>query len=109
MPPFAHTGLTFCATFACIALGLYWMPDEGRRAALQWLSIGIAVLLGLAVIAAVATAWRQRRAAYREARAIRALAKRHPDTTITPLSNGRFLLTDLASGRALGDVDANGR
>jgi len=109
MPPFVQTGMTVCASAACFALGLYWMPDEGRRVALQWLAFGIAVLLGMAVMAAVASAWRQRRAAYREACVVRPLAKQHPDTAITPLSNGRFLLTDLATGRALGDVDASGR
>jgi len=71
----------------------------------------VVVLLGMAVFGVIYF-WiderreerrEQRAAAVRRARRM-AIEAQHPGTRVTPLSGGRWLLTDLATGKTVGEI-----
>lgn len=93
-----------------LGLGFYWIPHKPDVRTLLWVVASLAALLVIGVLLAM---WRtarenrrQRLAADREERIVRGLAVRHPGTRATRLSTGRYLLSDLVTGKAVGEADA---
>ncbi|WP_454727948.1 MULTISPECIES: hypothetical protein [Cupriavidus] len=93
-----------------LGLGYYWMPHKPAARSLLWVAAVLAALLVMGLLLAMRRdavgRRREREAADREERIVRALAVRHPGTRATRLSTGRYLLSDLATGHAVGEVDA---
>ncbi|WP_432262908.1 hypothetical protein [Cupriavidus sp. TMH.W2] len=101
------------ALLAGIAITLYALQRDPAplSASTMLAAVGWGVL-PLAVVAALgalchAIALRRARRAERALKAQQlAVAAAHPGARATPLSNGRWLLADLATGKTVGEVDA---
>lgn len=102
--PFTVWLVTFLVIIVTYSLRTHPGMDFVLRS-LMWVAIGLLALGAVGGILHWRDLRRLRRAADREARIVRTLALRHPGTRATPLSSGRYLLSDRVTGKAVGEAD----
>lgn len=105
-----HFLLNFVVAYLAMLGSSLLLPPGERGDYALWISIGAALALTtIIVFGTIAGRIEQRRASLAGQKLdaqCAAVAALHEDASVTPLSSGRFLLTDIRTGKTIAEVDA---